>query len=67
MSPDPKSPESNVHRVEHYALAILSALASGQGPTLADADIDFAIDTAERLANKLAERGHLPTKPNTQG
>lgn len=54
--------ETPLHRIEHYAMAILSAMASGQGPTLTDADIDFAIDTAERLAHKLGERGHLPTK-----
>lgn len=65
MTPNPQIPETGFHRVEHYALAILSAMASGQGPTLADADIDFAIDTAERLASKLAERGHLPTKDQT--
>jgi hypothetical protein len=59
MTADPLHPETGLHRVEHYALAILSALASGQGPTLADADIDFAIDTAERLAEKLKERGHV--------
>ncbi len=62
MSEAPHPPETALHRVEHYALAILSAMASGQGPTLADADIDFAIDTAERLAAKLKERGHLPGK-----
>ena len=60
-APQPSSPapETGFHRVEHYALAILSAMASGQGPSLADADIDFAIDTAERLAKKLKERGHM--------
>lgn len=57
-TPHTPIPETGLHRVEHYALAILSALASGQGPTLADADIDFAIDAAERLAKKLQERGH---------
>ena len=59
MSETPQTPETGFHRIEHYALAILSAMASGQGPTLADADIDFAIDTAERLATKLKERGHV--------
>lgn len=59
MIDDSQHPETGFHRVEHYALAILSAMASGQGPTLADADIDFAIDTAERLAQKLKERGHV--------
>ena len=51
--------ETPLHRIEHYTLAILSAMASGQGPTLTDADIDFAIDTAERLAQKLEGRGHV--------
>lgn len=59
MIDETQPPETGFHRVEHYALAILSAMASGQGPTLADADIDFAIDTAERLAQKLKERGHV--------
>lgn len=46
-------------RIEHYALAILNGMAAGGSGGLSDADIDFAIDTAERLAHKLVERGHI--------
>ena len=46
-------------RVEHYALNILNGMAAGTNSGLSDADIDFAIDVAERLAKKLLERGHI--------
>lgn len=46
-------------RIEHYALAILNGMAAGGSGGLSDADIDYAIDVAERLAHKLGERGHL--------
>ena len=36
--------------------------AAGSG-RLTDEDIDLAIDTAERLAAKLKERGHLKPHP----
>ncbi len=47
-------------RIEHYALALLNGLAAGGSSGLSDADIDYAIDVAERLAHKLSERGHIP-------
>jgi hypothetical protein len=47
-------------RIEHYALAILNGMAAGGSGGLADGDIDYAIDVAERLALKLVERGHIP-------
>jgi len=50
---------SALRRIEHYALAILNGMAAGNSATLSDADIDMAIDTAERLVEKLKERGHL--------
>ena len=50
-------------RVEHYALAILNGMAAGGSAGLTDADIDLAIDVAERLAHKLAERGHIEPHP----
>jgi len=46
-------------RVEHYALALLNGITAGGSAGLSDADIDYAIDVAERLALKLAERGHI--------
>lgn len=49
-------------RVEHYALAILNGMAAGGSGGLSDTDIDYAIDVAERLAHKLAERGHIPPR-----
>lgn len=51
-----------LHRIEHYALYILNGLAAAGSGRLTDEDIDLAIETAERLAARLAERGHL--KPN---
>lgn len=53
------SPPSGLKRVEHYALSILNSMAAGTNSGLSDADIDFAIDVAERLAKKLMERGHI--------
>ena len=47
-------------RIEHYALALLNGMAAGGSSGLSDADIDYAIDVAERLAHKLSERGHIP-------
>ena len=57
--PTPASPQSGLKRVEHYALYILNGMAAGTNSGLSDADIDYAIDVAERLARKLMERGHL--------
>lgn len=48
-----------LRRIEHYALNIINGMAAGGGGHLTDADIDYAIDVAERLANKLLERGHI--------
>jgi hypothetical protein len=48
-----------LHRVEHYALYLLNGMAAAGSGGLTDEDIDMAIDTAERLANRLMERGHL--------
>jgi hypothetical protein len=50
---------SPLKRVEHYALALLNGMAAGGSAGLSNADIDYAIDVAERLALKLAERGHI--------
>jgi hypothetical protein len=50
---------SPLKRVEHYALALLNGMAAGGSSGLSDSDIDYAIDVAERLALKLAERGHI--------
>lgn len=51
-----------LHRIEHYALYIINGMAAGGSGSLTDADIDYAIDAAERLASKLFERGHIPQK-----
>ncbi|MBP1626177.1 MAG: hypothetical protein H6Q00_652 [Holophagaceae bacterium] len=48
-----------LHRIEHYALSILNSMAAAGSGALTDSDIDYAIDLAERLANKLLERGHI--------
>lgn len=48
-----------LHRVEHYALYLLNGMAAAGSGSLTDEDIDLAIDTAERLANKLVDRGHI--------
>ncbi len=61
-NPETVPAESNIHRVEHYALSILNGMAAAGNLGLADADIDFAIDLAERLAKRLAERGHVAPK-----
>jgi hypothetical protein len=52
-------PGWSLKRVEHYALIMLNSMAAGGSAGLSDGDIDFAIDVAERLARKLAERGHI--------
>jgi hypothetical protein len=48
-----------LRRVEHYALYFLNGMAAAGSSCLSDEDIDMAIDTAERLANRLLERGHI--------
>lgn len=48
-----------LRRVEHYALYLLNGMAAAGSGCLTDEDIDLAIDTAERLANRLMERGHI--------
>ena len=63
-TPEGQEPASKPHqaplkRIEHYALALLNGMAAGGSGGLSDADIDYAIDVAERLAHKLGERGHL--------
>ena len=55
-----KDAHAPLKRIEHYALAILNGMASGGSGGLSDADIDYAIDVAERLTRKLVERGHIP-------
>ena len=55
----PPVPATGLKRIEHYALNILNSMAAGTNSGLSDADIDFAIDVAERLARKLVERGHI--------
>ena len=52
-------PGGALRRVEHYALYLLNGMAAAGSGGLTDEDIDLAIDTAERLANKLVERGHI--------
>lgn len=61
-TPEAAPEASNLHRVEHYTLAILNGMAAAGNLGLADADIDYAIDLAERLASRLAERGHVVPK-----
>lgn len=46
-------------RVEHYALYLLNSMAAGGSGAMSDGDIDYAIDVAERLFNRLVARGHL--------
>jgi len=58
-APKPSSPPLGLKRIEQYALNILNSMAAGTNSGLSDADIDFAIDVAERLAKKLVERGHI--------
>lgn len=50
-------------RIEHYTLAFVNQMLAGGSAGLSDEDIDFAIDLAERVAHKLAERGHI--QPHT--
>jgi hypothetical protein len=59
LSPRLGAPATGLKRVEHYALIMLNSMAAGGSSGVSDADIDFAIDVAERLAKKLVERGHL--------
>lgn len=56
-------PGRGLHRVEHYALWLLNGMAAAGSGRLTDEDIDLAIDAAERLASKLAERGHIKPHP----
>jgi len=56
----PAAPEAHrLRRIEHYTLYLLNSMAAGGSGALSDGDIDYAIDVAERLANRLVERGHL--------
>ncbi len=64
--PDPAIPAIPVlpdahglRRVEHYTLYLLNSMAAAGSSALSDGDIDYAIDIAERLVNRLVERGHL--------
>ncbi len=52
-------PGQGLRRVEHYALYLLNGMAAAGSGCLTDEDIDLAIDMAERLAGKLAARGHI--------
>lgn len=52
-------PMHGLRRVEHYALYLLNGMAAAGSGSLTDEDIDLAIDMAERLAGRLAERGHI--------
>ena len=54
-------PLHGLKRVEHYALYLINGMAAAGSGCLTDSDIDYAIDMAERLANRLVERGHIPT------
>jgi len=54
-------PGQGLRRVEHYALYLLNGMAAAGSGCLSDGDIDMAIDIAERLASRLAERGHIKT------
>ncbi len=64
--PDPAIPaipalsdSHRLRRVEHYTLYLLNSMAAAGSSALSDGDIDYAIDIAERLVNRLVERGHL--------
>ena len=59
----PAAHGGELHRIEHYALYILNGMAAAGSGRLTDEDIDLAIETAERLAAKLSERGHLKPQP----
>ncbi len=48
-----------LRRVEHYTLYLLNSMAAAGSSALSDGDIDYAINIAERLVNRLVERGHL--------
>jgi len=54
-----ESLHGELRRIEHYALYIINGMAAAGSGALTDTDIDYAIDLAERLANKLLERGHI--------
>ena len=60
IPPETGSLHGELRRIEHYALYIINGMAAAGSGALTDADIDYAIDAAERLANKLLERGHIP-------
>ncbi len=61
--PDPVQPPlpefHRLRRVEHYTLFLLNSMAAAGSGALSDGDIDYAIDIAERVVEKLVERGHL--------
>jgi hypothetical protein len=52
-------PPHGLKREEHYALYLVKGMAAAGSGCLTDSDIDYAIDMAERLANRLVERGHI--------
>jgi hypothetical protein len=59
----PIAPEAHrLRKVEHYTLYLLNSMAAAGSGALSDGDIDYAIDVAERLFQRLVERGHL--EPN---
>ena len=68
MSEDPRivpdapllGPHQPLKRIEHYTLAFLNQMAAGGSAGLSDEDIDYAIDLAERVADRLRARGHIP-------
>lgn len=56
----PLHPEIHqLRRVEHYALCLINSMAAAGSGALSDGDIDYAIDVAERLVERLVARGHL--------
>lgn len=56
-------PIHGLKRVEHYSLYLLGGMAAAGSATLTDGDIDYAIDVAERLLDRLKKRGHIPNQP----
>ncbi|HNX95564.1 MAG TPA: hypothetical protein PKL14_10425 [Holophaga sp.] len=64
QQPDlPAHPLHGLKRVEHYTLYLLGGMAAAGSANLTDGDIDYAIDVAERLLDRLKKRGHLPDQP----
>lgn len=57
--PPPIGAGHGLRKVEHYALYLINGMAAAGSGCLTDEDIDLAIDTAERLAKRLVERGHI--------